>query len=224
MRTFKPLLLIVSLSSILLFTGCSSGSGNNGVVSNNPDQANGDRDLTSPDGIAPNKGVPLSEVYFVDDNLQRCVESTGAEFTGQVQALECGGKNISHLGGIESLRELNTLILSHNDLSDISELTDMHQLVTLFIDNNQIHELSSIEALTQLHQLSIHDNQLTSVDELKDMQKLVKLYADNNMISDFTALEYLNALKHLSVKGNDISEYDRSNSILKNSSLKTLIM
>lgn len=202
MKTFKPLLLATAICTAFTLTGCNSSDSDNATKNNSTPETN------SSTNAALTKGKAIADIYFVDDNLQSCVEDTGAEFTSQIQALDCAGSDITHLGGIEELESINTLILSHNALADISELSSMQQLVSLYIDNNELFDLSALQNLTGLQQLALQSNKLTSMSDLEQLTRLAKLYVDNNDLTDVSTLAALEKLQHLSLTGNELSQDD----------------
>ena len=90
----------------------------------------------------------------------------------QLSLTDCGLKDLSILEGMSNL---TVLVLSNNDLTDISELADHPLLQQVYLDGNQ--HLEQIAVLNKLPQLSIVDLDGTAVPD-KAKNKLEKRLAE----------------------------------------------
>ena len=189
-------------------------------------------------GIAvQSAGVAIDNTNFPDANFRTVVENFDTNKDGSlsdteiaaVEAIDCYGKGISNLKGIEYFTSLDILWCADNQLTalDVSENTALrflscytNQLTTLDVDKNTALEelycysnqltkldVSKNTALTDLH---CEDNQLTALDVDKNTA-LEELYCSRNQLTALdvdknTALEelycYSNQLTKLDVSKN----------------------
>ena len=204
-------------------------------------------------GIAvQSAGVAIDGTNFPDANFRTVVKNFDTNKDGSlsdteiaaVEAIDCYGKGISNLKGIEYFTSLDILWCADNQLTalDVSENTALrflscytNQLTTLDVDKNTALEelycysnqltkldVSKNTALTDLH---CEDNQLTALDVDKNTA-LEELYCSRNQLTALdvdknTALEELycsrNQLTALDVDKNTALEelYCYSNQLTK---------
>ena len=86
-----------------------------------------------------------------------------------LMAIIDGIKNIT---GLEYCKNLETLILSYNQITDVSPLSGLTNLETLDLDENQITYVSSLSGLTNLKSLRLAENQITDGSSLSGLTKV----------------------------------------------------
>lgn len=121
---------------------------------------------------------------------------------GRLNLRNCGITDISNIKGLDSLRNLKELDLSHNQISEIKGLENLESLESLKIHNNKIFEIKGLEKLKNLRTLFLQDNQITEIKGLKTLQSLENLGLNNNKISEIKGLENLYKLKNLGLASN----------------------
>jgi internalin A len=107
---------------------------------------------------------------------------------------------------LQDLRQLKTLDLSFNNISDYSFLKSLKQLNSLDLRGNQISDYSFFQDLKQLISLDLGDNKISDCSFLKELRQLNSLYLSYNMITDITSLKYLEQLNTLDLCGNQITD------------------
>ena len=181
-------------------------------------------------------GVSLyqSVVAFEDENLEAAVRKKLERPNGlvlrtdllQITHLDASGHNISHLGGIEYLRDLVSLNLENNKVENLKPLRNLNKLSRLNISYNQITDLESVnfEALQELplRRLNLSHNRVVTAEgdilSITDMRVLMpfssleRLDLSGNLITDITPLRKLKNLNVLNLRDNRISDID----VLKN--------
>lgn len=100
-----------------------------------------------------------------------------------------------------------TLNLSNQSLSnkDIVNLKYMKNLSEIIISNNNLTDLSVLSGLTQLEKLTFHNNNVKDLSFVKNMTKLKVIGAENNGIKNISALSKLTKLEEIWLRGNNIS-------------------
>ncbi|MDR0682600.1 MAG: hypothetical protein LBG15_12270 [Dysgonamonadaceae bacterium] len=132
-----------------------------------------------------------------------------------VSKIDCSGKEIESLGGIEYFVNLDTLICHSNALIKID--LDKNPLLSLLnCSNNQIDSLGVSEN-TQLKSLDCSSNKLTEVDLVKNVN-LIHLNCNSNRVAGIDISKNV-SLVTLHCSGNGLTALDVSN----NTELTTLI-
>ena len=189
--------------------------------------------------------VAISAANFPDANFRQYVrESFDTNGDGTLSAAElaavtwmnCSGKNIASLRGIEYFTALSVLQCFNNALTslDVSRNTS---LLGLYCYKNQLTSLD-VTQNTALTSLSFHFNQIKTIDLSKNTQ-LTGLVCHVNQLTELDVsnqpnLDYLDcsenqlteldvshnpALKYLNCRFNPLTELD----VTRNPSLETLI-
>jgi Leucine-rich repeat (LRR) protein len=106
----------------------------------------------------------------------------------------------------EELKNLTTLALDNNEISDVSPLKGLENLTHLNLMNNKISDVSPLKELANLTHLNLMNNKISDVTALKGLANLTELSLGGNEISDVTALKGLANLIHLYLSYNNISD------------------
>lgn len=101
-----------------------------------------------------------------------------------------------------------TLNLSNQKLkdSDIADLKYMTNLSEIILSNNELTDLSALSGLTQLEKLTFHNNNVNDLSFAKNLTKLTVIGAENNGITSVSALSKLTKLSEIWLKGNSIKD------------------
>ena len=147
-------------------------------------------------------------VYFVDSNLKAAVEDalwtsdpTPTDMLG-LTFLYAVSEGIASLEGLEYARNLKSLDLSCNKISDISVLSGLSKLQTLVIDNSLVTDLSPLSALHNLRELDAHDNAIGDISALSGLTHLETLNLRRNDIKDISPLSGLIRVRDLDLMEN----------------------
>lgn len=161
------------------------------------------------------KEKPISEV-FPDENLARVVARylnnnddisfiVTAEMLESVQFLNAGVRSIQNLEGMQHLKNLVAFVASHNQISDVSPLSNLTKLEFLDLKNNLVTDIKDLGNLIKLYNLDIEGNKIADISILSNMPGLLILNLSNNKISDISVLKELTVLQTLNLKNNQIS-------------------
>ncbi|MDG1138699.1 MAG: hypothetical protein P8N49_04190 [Opitutales bacterium] len=113
--------------------------------------------------------------------------------------------NISDLTPLAGLTNLVQLNLKENNLSDLSPLSELTSLLTLDVEENEISDLSPLANLDNLINLAVGGNKVTEILALSNLLNLVELDIENNQISDLSPLSSLTNLEQLKLHDNNLS-------------------
>jgi Leucine-rich repeat (LRR) protein len=118
------------------------------------------------------------------------------------QELIINSKDISDLSPLLGLTNLIKLDLWNSFITDISSLSSLTNLKTLSLGLNNFSDISSLSSLTNLIDLYLWDNKITNISPLSNLHNLEILYLHGNNISDISALASISNLKVLNIRNN----------------------
>ena len=120
---------------------------------------------------------------------------TGIEFAMKLETLELGSNSITNISPIKNLTALRRLHLQHNPITDFSPLAAFHSLIHLEIKTSDLSPLSSLH---NLETLFIHGGTgISDLSSLSSLHNLEYLYLGHQLIADLSPLKDLTALEHL---------------------------
>ena len=200
--------------------------------------------------IAANVYSQPANNYFVDDNFYQCVvdaynstnntkltytESLNDEQLETISNLDCIEKNIVNVNGLDKLKNLRSLDIRKNNLTDLdisknvklySLLASDNQisninigtnttLLTIWISGNKISNIN-VSGATNLESIIAYSNQITEID-LSNNKKLTQLYISENNLTKLNIINNI-LIEDLRIDDNSLSELDLTN----NAKLETL--
>ena len=113
---------------------------------------------------------------------------------------------IADLGGLEYFKNLKSLNLSSNAVTDISLLTGLTKLISLSLSGNPVADISPLSGMTNLEKLSLSGCAAEDYSSLGSLHNLKVLLLDNSTINDISALSGLTELTYLSLKDTQVSD------------------
>lgn len=162
------------------------------------------------DGYAPR--IVLADA-FADPALGRCVgdmlgstDKTSKSDLADLSFLECPGKDLDDLDGIDRLQGLNTLDLSGNRLGDLTGLGSLADLRHIDLSANDVSDLSPLEPLVELSTLTLTDNDVQDLTPLAGMRQLVDLDVAGNRITSLSGVGSLTSLLYLVLSDNPVAD------------------
>jgi len=103
--------------------------------------------------------------------------------------LEWGNGQISDLSPIEDLKNLVQLQVRGQRITELAPLARLQRLEHLNLDNNQIKDFSPIASLGSLRDLQLWGNQVSFIPDLSGMRSLQWIQLGDNQISVFEGFE-----------------------------------
>ncbi len=134
--------------------------------------------------------------------------------------VDAHGSQIFDLSGLGTFNRITTLNLSDNKVRDLSELSNLTDLVNLDLSKNYINgDLSALGAKDKLENLTINSDgkyRLSDISAIGSFKRLTDLSLEKQKISDVTPLKGLPLLKNLDLAENkivDVSPLESLNSL-----------
>ena len=138
-------------------------------------------------------GDPITRREMAD--LHRLVaggvrQLTGIEYAVYLKYLTLYGDDGGAISNLTPLADLflRDLVLSDNDVADLSPLASMTSLEHLGLDRNKVADLSPLAGISSLAVLALDDNQIANLSPLRNMTSLKWLYLAGNAIEDVSPL------------------------------------
>lgn len=137
-------------------------------------------------------------------------------------------RGIESLEGLQYAKNLTSLDLSENRISDLGPLAELKNLSYLELDRNNIRDLTPLAGLDSLEHLNIYNNFLESVEPLSELYNLQFLdmhYANREgTVIDHTPLSSLTNLTYLSVESNYLTDISFLEPLADSGNLKTILV
>ena len=114
--------------------------------------------------------------------------------------------DISQIHGLNSLKSLEKLDLSNNNIKEINNLDNLKSLKVLDLSHNKIKEIKNLENLKKLENLNLFFNEISDIQGLEQLIHLKRLFLCKNRITENKNLNTLNKLEILNLNHNKISE------------------
>jgi hypothetical protein len=122
----------------------------------------------------------------------------------EIRSITLRGQNITDISALGSFPQVQFLDLSNNGISDISALSFMHQLISLWIPVNQVSDLSPLSSLKNIEALRASKNSIKDLTPLASLDTLISISLSYNQIEEITALSSLDSLKTIQIGHNKI--------------------
>jgi len=137
-------------------------------------------------------GSEQTIIEFEDPGLEQVIRKVIKKPSGDIydnelkllQILNAIGDEIISLKGIEHCTALKALDLGENQISDLSPLGKLNNLLLLAIYNNKINDLSPLSGLTSLQVFHLNRNQIDNISQLTNLTSLVYLYLIDNPLKE----------------------------------------
>ena len=153
------------------------------------------------------------EVEIPDPNLERAIrEAMGLPsevpltqlVMSQLIELEARYRQIADLTGLEYATNLESLVLSVNNVQDITPLAGLIKLEFLILRKNPITNLTPLANLTNLTYIHLGHVQSSDITPLANLIKLKQAWLNNMQLQDITPLANLTQLMRLGLSYNRI--------------------
>ncbi|MEX2682255.1 MAG: leucine-rich repeat domain-containing protein [Candidatus Sigynarchaeota archaeon] len=115
-----------------------------------------------------------------------------------------GIKDLTEIQGLETMMDVQVLLLDDNQLVSLASLPPLSSLKVLSVANNQIKKISGLENLQKLENLDISRNQLHLIENINRLKLLRTINLAYNKIQVIEGLNGLVNLQELNLEGNPI--------------------
>lgn len=116
---------------------------------------------------------------------------------------QCGLSDISPLTNAHNLEYLD---LSYNSIGDVAPISSLPNLKTLYLAHNALTDLSALSSLSNLQDLNVSYNSLTSIAPICANMSLTSLDVNHNLLPSLGALDNLPGLKGLNAGYNKLTD------------------
>lgn len=179
--------------------------------------------------ISPAGTLPMLEILDASNNLITDVSALGSLKT--LKRLDIQTNRLTNLSGLEGCVSLEYLNISNSfridadnneaGISDISALSNLTELKTLYMSNGMVPSLDAIAGLKKLEYVDATYNALRAFPDLSGMESLTTLIVRANTIFSLAGAEKAPKLATLDVRDNYIWLI---NEVIKMPALETIYL
>ncbi|KAK3090435.1 hypothetical protein FSP39_011833 [Pinctada imbricata] len=147
-----------------------------------------------------------SRILKLDVSLNElsALDHEGLSPLRNLRELNASLNKIKKFIGIEVLKKLYSLNLSHNFIDRIESLVPSSSLVELNLSMNDLTDISYMPSMINLQILNVNNNKLKSLEGVQSLPKLRELYVQRNAISDLIPLTSCFHIQILNLASNNI--------------------
>lgn len=120
--------------------------------------------------------------------------------------MRLGRNQLTSISEVSNLVKLEELYVSQNKLTSLQGVEKLKKLTLLHADSNQLQNLAYVSSLKKLQTLVVNDNQLTAIPEAVNLTNLESLGISYNKIANFPNLAANAKLETIGFWYNQISE------------------
>lgn len=117
-----------------------------------------------------------------------------------LQRINRGQRPVRNLKTLRGLPKITTLVLTNNDIADLTPLAFCPQLHELILNANPVQDLTPLTHCQNLESLEIADIPAEDFSPLQDLPKLRELEISSDQLPAFTRLKCLPALRKLTLR------------------------
>ena len=160
-------------------------------------------------GKSPNAPITVEDIKrlrwleVIDAGIR---DLTGLEYATNLETLILAHNQISDISPVKNLKNLTHLKLKDNQVSDISPITELMNLEILEIEHNEISDIFPLAGLINLHHLDISDNPFSDISPIVGLINLEVINFTNKNVGDISFLAGFKKLKSFTTWDNPISD------------------
>ncbi|KMP31664.1 internalin [Bacillus cereus] len=106
----------------------------------------------------------------------------------------------ANLAGIEQLKNVKSLSLSNNGLTNIEHITPMKKLVELDLSKNELENIEPLSSLSTVQSLNLEENYISDITPLSQLTGLYDLKLGSNEIRDVRPVQELGKRMYIDVQ------------------------
>lgn len=145
---------------------------------------------------------PQVEILKRSVQKKSCAEAW--QILSTIDTLDISHVDISDLTILSGMTNLKSLSAYDNNITDVSPLASLDRMEELYLVSNKIKDISPLLALRQLSVLRLDGNQVESIEILPKLKRLNRLGLDGNQIRDFTPISKLDDIQSLNTNFNPV--------------------
>lgn len=127
--------------------------------------------------------ISATTITIINFNTNPLIDVSNLAKATQLENLNLGNTGLSVFTEVESLINLNSLILSGNNLTSLPDLSALTKMVKLSLNKNALDEIVGTESMPLLADLALWDNNLTSLPDFSVNPNLSTVTLHSNFLS-----------------------------------------
>lgn len=128
------------------------------------------------------------------------------DIDAKVLNLSGQGLKNSDLKNVKKMTNLSEIIVSNNDLTDLSVLSGITSLEKITFHNNKVKDISFLKNLKNIKVVGADRNGISDLSPLSGLTKLEEFWAYGNNFTDISPLKNCKKLTHVNIGGSSIED------------------
>ncbi|ORX89270.1 L domain-like protein [Basidiobolus meristosporus CBS 931.73] len=155
--------------------------------------------------------VGLRKLNLSQNTIKAANALSGIQYNSELTWLNLSGNQLESFEGLERLKKLSVLNLSHNKINRISQhVTSLVSLKALILNHNSIKRVENIGGLHELNTIVLSHNKLEELPSFPTLAKLTKFSAAHNELRSVPDFSLNPELKELRLNDNKITAIPES--------------
>lgn len=156
------------------------------------------------------------DLQYLNISFTKCSDLLFIKKLKNLHTLNATYLNISDISALKNLTKLEELRLGFNLLDDnqISVLTYLKELHTIDLSKNKISDISVLKELKELTTLELSNNKISDISYIIYLNKIEQIDFQYNDVFDITDLLKIESLKIVNLTGNKKVEIDYPKEVL----------
>ena len=127
----------------------------------------------------------------------------GRTYSIDVTELDLSGRDLtdSDIEDLKYFKNLNTLDISDNNITDLSVLSSLTNIKYLYFGRNNVSSLEFASGMKELQEIQFYENNISDLSPLSGTTKIVYIHADYNPIKSLDPLKNNVNMAYFSVTG-----------------------
>lgn len=123
-----------------------------------------------------------------DDALHHIWHSPAIRFAGPTAPFPNMTFELENLDGVLALKRMEIFVFTFQKIRSIEPITQLPQIKSLFVFNNQIETLNGVEALRELEEIYFNVNAVRSLKPLEHLTNLHTIYCNHNRLESLEGI------------------------------------
>lgn len=143
---------------------------------------------------------------------ERRFEESDHSLLGRLLTVRCNDMKLRTIGDLSQLKNLVKLYVRNNEIESLRNVETSPNLTHLYIINNSLYELDSVSRLSKLEKIYAGKNRIQVIEGLTNLDNLLELHIENQklfpgekMHLEPESLSTLKNLEVLNVSGNGLA-------------------
>jgi internalin A len=160
--------------------------------------------------------IPGGMIWIADPNFRNCLKESYpqifsaenfiiADSAKKITTIQCDGKGIRTLAGIQGFENLIMFSCGNNQLTTVNEISGLTKLKNFHLHQNNLTSLPDLSQLPELTDINVMMNNISQWPDLTHNPEILNLFFYSNKLGSIDDLSHLTRLQFLIVGNNPLT-------------------